>query len=84
MRTYRFKDLRPAGWPFTRKHTTTLEKRGEFPMHFIIGDKSVLWVADEVDAVIERRVRTRRLVPIAGPHPEAAPVPVAAAPSSAN
>jgi predicted DNA-binding transcriptional regulator AlpA len=58
-RVYRFPDLRPAGVPFTRKHITTLEKRSEFPMHFWLGENSVGWVAAEVDAWVEGRIRRR-------------------------
>jgi hypothetical protein len=63
MRTYGFRDLKPAGVPFTRKHITTLEKRAEFPMHFNVGVNSVLWVAYEVDAWVERKIRARRATP---------------------
>jgi prophage regulatory protein len=67
LRLYRFWDLRAAGVPFTRKHITTLERRGEFPMHFPLTEFSVAWVASEVDAWVEQRIRARR------PHPEPAP-----------
>ena len=70
IRTYRFRDLKAAGVPFTRKHVTTLEGRGEFPQHFNITDFSVAWVADEVDAWVLSKVRARRVVPIAKKSPE--------------
>jgi len=59
MRTYRFRQLGPAGVPYTYKHITTLERRKEFPQRFRLGENSVAWVADEVDAWVEARVRGR-------------------------
>jgi predicted DNA-binding transcriptional regulator AlpA len=59
MRVYRFRDLKGAGVPFTRKHVNHLEKNGKFPRHFNIGDNSVGWVADEVGGWVEDRVRGR-------------------------
>lgn len=67
MRLYRFRDLRSAGVPFTRKHLTHLENHGKFPRHFKIGDNSVSWVADEVDRWVEDRVRGRDFTPALGP-----------------
>lgn len=58
-RVYRFRDLKSAGIPFTRKHITHLEKHGLFPKHFNITDFSVGWVAAEVDAWVESKVRSR-------------------------
>jgi prophage regulatory protein len=69
MRSYRFRDLKGAGVPFCRKHVRHLEKLGEFPMHFDIGANTVSWVADEVDAWVEVRVRRRALDPGIGLHP---------------
>src|SRR4051794_691629 len=63
-RVYIFKELKPAGVPYTRKHVTTLEYRGEFPMHFNVGANRVAWVAGEVDAWVEERIRARRVVPL--------------------
>jgi predicted DNA-binding transcriptional regulator AlpA len=62
-RIYRFRELKGAGVPFTRKHITHLEKQGRFPMHFRIGENSVGWLAEEVDHWLEERIR-RRPVPI--------------------
>jgi prophage regulatory protein len=58
-RVYRFRDLKGAGVPYTRKHITDLEKRSHFPMHFQLGPNSVGWVASEVDEWIEARIRSR-------------------------
>lgn len=66
-RVYRFRDLKPAGVPYTRKHITTLEKRGAFPMHFALSEFSVAWVAAEVDAWIEDKIRRRPSIPPAAP-----------------
>lgn len=63
MRLYRFRDLRTAGVPFTRKHITTLEKRGEFPQHVDLTEFSVAWVAAEVDEWVEKRIRARVPLP---------------------
>ena len=61
VRIYRYRDLKGAGVPFTRKHITALEKRDDFPPHFELGENSVAWVADEVDRWVETRVRSRRV-----------------------
>jgi prophage regulatory protein len=66
MRVYRFPDLRCAGVGFCRKHIRTLERRGEFPRHFNLGESTVAWVADEVDAWVDERVRDRRQMPRRG------------------
>lgn len=60
-RAYQFRDLKPAGVPYSRKHVTTLEKRDEFPMHFQLGPNSIAWVADEVDAWVENKIRGRNV-----------------------
>ncbi len=73
MRIYRFRDLKAAGWPFTRKHTTTLEKQGKFPMHFNIGENTVAWDAEAVDAEIQRRIRAGRVIPLAAARDEHRP-----------
>jgi hypothetical protein len=84
MRIYRFRDLRGAGVPFTRKHVRTLEQLDQFPRHVNFGVSTVAWLADEVDewvatAVRDRRQMPRRGSPIAGAvlanmrwHPKAA------------
>ena len=58
-RIYRYPDLKPAGVPFTRKHVNTLEGRGEFPERVWLGPNSCGWVADEVDAWVEEKIRRR-------------------------
>jgi prophage regulatory protein len=71
-RIYRYPDLRPAGVPYTRKHVTHLEKQDEFPMHVELGPNSVGWVAEEVDAWVEERIRrrdVRRAAPAAAARP---------------
>lgn len=73
-RIYRFRDLKPAGVPWTRKHVTTLEKRGEFPMHFQLGLNTVAWDAAQVDRWVERKIRGRGIAPRKQPN---APSPVA-------
>jgi predicted DNA-binding transcriptional regulator AlpA len=63
MQVYRFRELKGAGVPFTRKHVTTLEKRSEFPQHFNLTDFTVVWIADEVDAWVAEKVRAHRADP---------------------
>jgi DNA-directed RNA polymerase alpha subunit len=58
-RIYRFRDLKAAGVPFTRKHVTHLEKQGQFPKRFNITEFSVGWVAAEVDAWVGSKIRSR-------------------------
>jgi predicted DNA-binding transcriptional regulator AlpA len=62
MRIYRYRDLKPAGVPFTRKHVSYLEKAGQFPRHFDIGENTVGWIADEVDGWVEEKIRHRRAI----------------------
>jgi prophage regulatory protein len=63
MRIYRFRDLRGAGVPFTRKHVRTLELLDQFPRRVAFGASTVAWVADEVDAWVEEKIRDRRPLP---------------------
>jgi prophage regulatory protein len=58
-RLYRFRDLRAAGVPFTRKHVVDLERRGQFPQRVNLTENTVAWVAEEVDAWVEERIRAR-------------------------
>lgn len=73
MRVYRYRELKPAGVPFTRKHISHLEKAGQFPSHFNLTPFSVAWVADEVDQWVDEKVRSRRVVslPTATDEPKA-------------
>ena len=59
MRLYRYRDLKSAGVPYTRKHLIDLEKREQFPARVRLGENSIAWVADEVDAWVEARIRAR-------------------------
>lgn len=59
MKAYRFRDLKAAGVPFTRKHISFLERTGRFPQHFNLTEFSIGWVAAEVDAWVEERIRAR-------------------------
>jgi prophage regulatory protein len=58
-RLYRFRDLKPAGVPYTRKHVIHLEKHGLFPQRVNLTENTVAWVAEEVDAWVEERIRAR-------------------------
>ena len=59
VRIYRFHDLKGAGVPFHRVYVARLEKRGQFPRRFSFGANSVGWVAAEIDAWVEGRIRAR-------------------------
>jgi prophage regulatory protein len=59
VRFYRYEDLAPNGAPGTRKHINDLEARGEFPKRVWLGPNTIAWVADEVDALVETKVRAR-------------------------
>jgi len=72
-RVYRFRDLKAAGVPFTRKHITAMEKKGKFPQHFNVTEFSVGWVAGEVDAWVESKIRSRAAVPEAAARNPSAP-----------
>jgi predicted DNA-binding transcriptional regulator AlpA len=67
MRLYRFRDLKGAGVPFTRKHVAHLERREKFPRHLKIGENSISWIADEVDRWVEDRIRGRDFARGPGP-----------------
>jgi predicted DNA-binding transcriptional regulator AlpA len=56
---YQFKELKPAGVPYTRKHITHLEKQEDFPKHVQLGPQSVAWIAVEVDRWVQDRIDAR-------------------------
>lgn len=80
-----FKDLKPRGVPFARKHITTLEKQGRFPQHFDLSENTVAWVTDEIDSWVEGKIRSRAVVPLNNRQPprpiEDLPQALAAAPA---
>ncbi len=43
-----FEDLRQRGWPYTRQHTTRLEKAGRFPQRVQVGANRVAWLESRV------------------------------------
>jgi prophage regulatory protein len=59
LRLYRFRELRLAGVPYTRKHVIDLEKKGTFPQRVYLSENTVAWVAEEVDSWVEERIRAR-------------------------
>jgi prophage regulatory protein len=59
-RLYRHRDLKARGISFTPKHIRTLERAGRFPRRIDLGEHSVAWVAEEVDAWVEQKVRARQ------------------------
>jgi hypothetical protein len=58
-RYYRFRDLRDAGIPWTRKHIRHLEQSGRFPRRIYLGPNTVMWDAAEIDAFVAARAEAR-------------------------
>lgn len=54
-----FKQLKEAGYPYTRTHTWRLVKAGLFPAPIRLGPGRVAWFEDEVDRWIAARVQCR-------------------------
>jgi predicted DNA-binding transcriptional regulator AlpA len=59
LRFYRFKDLKGVGIPFTFKHILDLERLGRFPKRAKLSTQTTVWVADEVDDWLRRKVSER-------------------------
>ncbi|QCO05475.1 helix-turn-helix transcriptional regulator [Azospirillum argentinense] len=58
-RILRFKQLRERV-PFSRMHIDRLEKAGKFPKRVRIGENSVGWLENEVEAWIASRAAARQ------------------------
>jgi prophage regulatory protein len=64
-----FSDLKSRGIPYTRMHLRRLEAAGSFPHHVDIGDNSIAWVEEEIDAWCAERI-AKRDARIAGQEPK--------------
>jgi predicted DNA-binding transcriptional regulator AlpA len=62
------KELHALGIRFCRAYLLRLEKRGQFPERIRLGQNSVAWRLDEVQAWIETRSKAR------GPQQELVPI----------
>ena len=54
-----FADLKARGIPWTRMHVGRLEAAGKFPQHIALGENSIAWFEDEVDAFLEEKAAER-------------------------
>jgi prophage regulatory protein len=54
-----FSDLKARGIPWTRMHLGRLERAGKFPQHIELGENSVAWFEDEIDAFLEAKAAER-------------------------
>src|SRR5262249_13728033 len=59
MREIRFSQFAAKGIHFCRVHIDRLEKQGRFPKRFHLGENSVAWLEDEIDAWIKERADAR-------------------------
>jgi predicted DNA-binding transcriptional regulator AlpA len=58
-RALTFEQLKPEkGVPYTRQWLSQLEKDGEFPRRFRVGQR-VLWLEDEIDRWLEQHAAQR-------------------------
>jgi prophage regulatory protein len=51
--------LKARGIPFSRLHLRRLEAAQKFPLHVDIGENSIAWFEDEVDAYLEQKAAER-------------------------
>lgn len=56
----RYDDLRAAGIPWTRVHLSRLEELGKFPRRVHLGEKTVGWLATEIDQFLAEKAAARR------------------------
>jgi prophage regulatory protein len=54
-----FQALEERGIPWTRVHLGRLEAAGKFPLHIDVGENSVAWFEDEIDAFLEMKAAER-------------------------
>ncbi len=52
-----FDNLRQRGWPYTRQHTTRLEKAGRFPPRVQVGPNRVAWWESQYEAHVDQQPR---------------------------
>jgi prophage regulatory protein len=54
-----YQALRERGIPWSRVHVGRLEAAGKFPQHIALGENSIAWFEDEVDAFLEEKAAER-------------------------
>jgi prophage regulatory protein len=54
-----YQALRERGIPWSRVHVSRLEAAGKFPQHIALGENSIAWFEDEVDAFLEKKAAER-------------------------
>jgi prophage regulatory protein len=54
-----FKELREHGISFSRRHINRLEVAGKFPKRVWIGERTPGWLAAEIDAWVEAKIKER-------------------------
>jgi prophage regulatory protein len=55
-----FEELRDHGIVLGRRHLRRLEAAGKFPKRIKIGEHRVGWLADEIEAYIEAKIKERK------------------------
>ena len=59
MRVLRYGDLKQFGIPWTRTHLRRLQRAGRFPHHVQLGERTIGWLADEIDGWLRARAAAR-------------------------
>ena len=54
-----YQALRERGIPWSRVHVARLEAAGKFPLHIDVGENSIAWFEDELDAFLEKKAAER-------------------------
>jgi predicted DNA-binding transcriptional regulator AlpA len=62
MKLLRFSELQAHGIPWTRAHIDRQERSGKFPRRVHLGDATIAWVAEEIDAYVATRIAERDAV----------------------
>jgi prophage regulatory protein len=57
-----YADLKSRGIRFSRVHLTRLERAGKFPHHIDLGENSIGWFEDEIDAHLEAKAAARPII----------------------
>lgn len=55
----RFPDLKTKGIPWCRMHVDRLEKADKFPKRIRLGEATVAWLEEEIDAYVASRIAQR-------------------------
>lgn len=59
MRLLHYPDLKERGINWTNRHLQDLEKAGRFPRRVRLGNGTVAWVDDEINAYLAAKVAAR-------------------------